>query len=232
MKRIFYLFLMALCGALAASARVYEVKTGEFNKLNVPDNLNVVYECDQAKSGTARFECEDSMADALMFTNTGDGKLKVQLSADFIGKNLDYPTIYVFSEFLTEVESSSENKVVIKSLPRSPEFKAVLFGNGAIELCGMNLNKLTAALMTGHGLIKIDGNVGNALFKLAGTGHIDASGLEADKVSCHVFGGGEIHCRPKEELKLKGLGSTTVYYSGKPAKIKKQGIGKLVHVGD
>lgn len=232
MKRIFYLFLMALCGAFASSARVYEVKTGEFNKLNVPDNLQVVYECDKSKSGTARFECEDSMADALMFTNTGDGKLKVQLSADFIGKKLDYPTIYLFSEFLTEVESSSEEKVVITGLPRIPEFKAVLFGNGTIELCDMNLNKLTAALMTGHGLIKMDGHAGNALFKLAGTGHIDASRLEADKVSCHIFGGGEIHCRPTDELKLKGLGSTTVYYSGTPAKIKKQGIGKLVHVGD
>lgn len=232
MNRKFYIFLMALCGAFAASARVYEVKTGEFTKLNVPDNLEVIYECDKAKAGTARFECPDTMADALMFTNTGDGKLKVQLSPDFIGKNMDYPVIYVCSEFLTDLESSSDKRVVVRHLPRCPQFKAVLFGNGTIELCDMDLNKLTAALMTGHGLIKIDGKADNATFKLAGTGHIDASAMDAGKVNCHIFGGGEIHCRPIEELKLKGLGSTTVYYSGHPDKIKKQGIGKLVHVGD
>lgn len=223
---------MALCGIPGVSARIYEVKTGDFTKLNVPDNLNVVYECDKAKAGTARFECEDKMADALMFTNTGDGKLKVQLSADYVGKDLDYPVVHVYSEFLTELESSSGLKVDIKGLPRGPELKAVLFGNGTIELHDLDLTKLTAALMTGHGTIKIGGKTDNALFKLAGTGTIDASGMDASKVTCHVFGGGEIHCHPIKELKLKGLGSTTVYYSGSPEKIKKQGIGKLVRVGD
>lgn len=39
---------------------------------------------------------------------------------------------------------------------------------------------------------------------------------------------GEIFCYPGNELVLKGLGSTRVYYRGKPSKIKKSGLGKLL----
>lgn len=223
---------MLTCITIPLSARVYEVKTGAFTKLNVPDNLNVIYTSDPARNGLATFECEDAMADALMFVNNGKGTLKVEFSPDFIGTNADFPTIYVYSEFLTEVESSSAKTVKIAGLPRCPNFKAVLFGNGTLELEGLDLHRIEAALKTGHGLIKLQGKAEDAVFSIAGAGHIDGSALPSGKVSCHVFGGGQIHCTPLNELKLKGLGSTTVYYKGRPATIKKQGIGKLIHVGD
>ncbi len=86
--------------------------------------------------------------------------------------------------------------------------------------------------MAGKGVIKAQGTTSDAVMKLAGAGKIEAKSLKADKVSCHVFGGGEIHCRPLNELRLKGLGSTSVYYYGNPDRIKKQGIGKLIHATD
>jgi len=231
MKRLFVL-LIALCALGGVYARKYEVKTGTFTKLVVPDNLEVVYVNDPARDGFATFEWEDKYADALMFSNNGSGKLTVEVSPDFIGKKLDFPAIYVYSEFLQELESSSEATVTIQELPRCPQLKVTLFGNGTVNCQGVDVNKLTVALMTGHGVIKLKGRAADALYKITGVGRIDASGLEAVKVSCHVFGGGQIHCHPIDEIKLKGLGSTTVYYSGSPAKVKKQGIGKLVHVGD
>ena len=232
MKRTFYFLIMTLCGVLGAAARVYEVKTGSFTKLIIPDNLQVVYTCDPERAGTAHFECEDTIADALMFSRSGSDKLKVQISPDFIGQKLDLPVIYVYSEFLVEVESSSNEKVTVKGLPRCAGFKATIFNNGVIDLQDIDMGKLTARLMTGHGTINISGKADEAVFSLAGTGTIDASRAPVGKVSCHVFGGGQIYCHPLDEIKLKGLGSTTVYYSGKPATVKKQGIGKLVHVGD
>lgn len=226
------IFLLAVCLCSAAFARNFEVKTGTFSKLVVPDNLKVVYEPHPSREGIAKFEWDNAYADALMFVNNGKDKLTVQISSDFIGKNLEFPVIHVYSEFLRELESSSASTVTVKNPPRCPELKVILFGNGTIDITGLDANKLTAAQMTGHGLIKMSGKAADAVYKVAGAGHIDASGLEAKKVSCHVFGGGEIHCHPIDEIKLKGLGSTTVFYSGNPPKVKKQGIGKLVKVGD
>ena len=226
------IFLIAVCLCAAAFARKFEVKTGTFSKLVVQDNLNVVYEHQPACEGIATFEWDNSHADALMFVNNGKDKLTVMISPDFIGKNIEFPVVYIYSEFLRELESSSESTVTVKKPARCPELKIKLFGNGTIDVSGLDANKITAAQMTGHGLIKMTGKTADAVYKVAGAGHIDACGLEAVKVSCHVFGGGEIHCHPIEEIKLKGLGSTTVFYSGNPTKVKKQGIGKLVKVGD
>ncbi|MCM1004923.1 MAG: DUF2807 domain-containing protein [Prevotella sp.] len=219
--------MIAAC-TFCASSKEYKVNTNEFTKLKVSDNINVVYKCDPSRNGTATFECPDNLAGALMFENNGKGKLTVEIAPDYIGKEIDLPTVYVFSEFLTEVESSSAKKVQITELPRIAELKATLFGNGTLELIDIDTHKVSAASMTGHGTIKINGKAADALFKVAGNGKIDGNGLEATKVTCHVFGAGEIHCKPIDELKLKGLGSTTVYYSGNPKQIKKQGIGKLV----
>lgn len=227
MKRLLSL-LFAMCLLLQLSAREFEIQTGVFSKLKIPDNLTVVYTCDPSANGVARFECVEHMADALMFANNGKGKLAVQISPDYIGADVELPVIYVSSEFLSEIESSSERTVTVKGLPRCEEFKATLFGNGMLNLPGLNAYKVTLASMTGHGTILADGQVADLLVKVAGTGNVDARSVKADKVSCHVFGGGEIHCTPIDELKLKGLGSTTVYYYGTPRNIKKHGVGKLI----
>lgn len=232
MKRIILSIVSALAVILSAGARVYEVETGEYTKLKVPDDLNVVYEPSSGQKATARFEIDDKLADALMFVNNGNGELKVMISPDFIDKNITLPPIYLSSEFLTSIESSSLSTVQISHLPRQAYLKAILFGNGTLILEDIDVAKFTAGSMTGHGTIQVSGKTDDALLKVAGAGHIDANALQAQKVSCHVFGSGQIHCSPIDELKLKGLGSTTVYYSGSPQKIKKQGIGKLVHVGN
>lgn len=219
--------MMIMAAVMILSAKEYKVEIGTFTKLHIPDHLNVEYVCDPAQNGVATFVCEDKLADALMFVNNGKGKLTIEISPDYLGENIKLPTIRVYSEFLTEIESSSEGKVKVSKLSRCPELKVTLYGNGTLELEDLDVTKLTASLMTGHGLIRLEGKADDTLYKVAGMGNIDGSRLSSDKVTCHVFGGGEIHTLPVKELKLKGLGSTTVYYSGSP-KVKKQGIGKLV----
>lgn len=231
-RRVAFLFLAVLTAATALFAREYKVNTGVFNKLKVPDNLTVIYESNPEMNGVATFECSDNLADALMFVNNEKGRLTIEISPDYLGKDIDLPTVHVYSEFLTEVESSSDKMVTIKNISRMPELKATLYGNGTLELLDLDHHKVSAALMTGHGLIRLEGNVADALFKVAGAGKIDGSRLPSDKVTCHVFGGGEIYCAPLNEIKLKGLGSTTVYYTGNPKQVKKQGVGKLVHISE
>lgn len=207
MKRVALLLMAVLIGAVSLCAREYKVNTGVFNKLKVPDNLTVVYESNPDMNGVAVFECVDSLADALMFVNNDKGRLTIEISPDYLGENINLPAIHVYSEFLTEIETSSDKTVTVKSLSRAPELKATLYGNGTLELLDLDHQKVSASLMTGHGLIRLEGKAADALFKIAGVGKVDGSRLTSDKVTCHVFGGGEIYCAPINEIKLKGLGS-------------------------
>lgn len=231
MKHLLFNLLVILCGAGLASARTYEVKTGEFSRLKVPDHLHVVHECNADKAGTAHYDCPDGMADAVMFTVKGHD-LKIQISPDFIGQEDKMPVIYVYSELLDEVESSSSKEVKVSKVPKCVEFKAVLMGNGTLSVDNLDAGKVVGVIMTGNGTLNLTGQTSDALLKLAGTGEIRANELDSKKVTCHVLGTGNIHCHPIDKLILKGLGTTKVYYTGNPKEIKKQGIGTLVHVGD
>lgn len=232
LKRYVKIFILIIFGVASVHAREYNVEVGEFNRLNIIDNVKIIYHHDPHNSGKATFECPDSLADAIMFANNGKGTLKIEISPDFIGKFELLPTINVYSEFLTSVETSSQYEVEIASVQKSPSFKAVLFGNGNLKLNNIVTNKLVLKLLTGRGNIIATGKCPDTVVTLAGVGNINIDEMETEKVSCHLAGGGKIYCRPINELILKGIGTTSVYYMGEPKKIKKQGIGKLIHVED
>ena len=231
MTRLLNILLIALCGFGVAGARTIKVNTGDFHTLKVFDDLQVIYNADPQKAGTAEYECDERYADALMFTVNGTD-LKIQVAPDFLGREDELPVIYVYSNRLQNVESSSTKKVEINRLPACPEFRAILMDNGSIDINNLEATKVVAKILSGHGTINISGKTPDAVLELTGTGTIRANNLIANKVSCHVFGTGEIFCTPLDEIKLKGLGTTRVYYTGNPAKVKKHGLGKLIHVGD
>ena len=77
------LLLTVFCGA---QAHDYELKVGEFNVLNVSDDVNVVWVANADSAGYARFSGADRFADAFIFTNNGKGNLKTH-SEDWILKN-------------------------------------------------------------------------------------------------------------------------------------------------
>lgn len=231
MKRLFKILAALLLLPALAQAKDYTVKVGEFSRLKVTDNITVVYRCCPDSAGIARFSCPDDLAPALLFDNPKQQTLKVQVSFDYIDRIDELPMVYVYSEFLSGVESSSDKTVEVFSPVRCPEFKGKLVGNGKLCVYNADCQRLKLSLVTGNGLIVATGRATDVNADLTGTGCIDVNGVEAANVYCHVLGTGSIHCHPQELLKLKGLGSTTVYYTGSP-QIKKQGLGKLVHVGD
>ena len=79
------LLLAAFVPCLSAG-RPYVVEVGKFSKLEIPNNLTVVYRCHPDSVGKARYECPDMLAGAVMFSNSGNGSLKVQISPDFIDR--------------------------------------------------------------------------------------------------------------------------------------------------
>lgn len=211
------------CGAQERT-RVYTREIGQFDRLKVIDDVNVVYRCEADSTGLAVFEGEPEFEDAFIFT-LKDGQLKVQVNTEDVG-HPRLPTLYLYSDFLTFVENTSNFTTHVQTMASCAEFKAVEMGNGTVTVDDVRANKVTAVLNTGNGTINVSGTCHDASFRMIGTGLIQADRLKADRVKCSILGSGSIGCWPLESLSVKGIGSTKIYYKGDP-KVKKTGGGKL-----
>lgn len=205
----------------------YEIKVGEFNSLQVVDNANVVWRHNPDSTGYVQFCGEERFADAFIISNNGKGALKVQVSTEDVGDPA-LPTLYVYSSFLTEVKSNSALCVSVEEIPAAADYKFTLVGNGRLQASGLNGTRCSAKITTGNGVITLSGKCQDASFTMLGTGQIRADELESGNVGCAIMGTGSIYTWPLEKLSTKGIGSTTIYYRGAPAEIKKRGGGKLV----
>ncbi len=231
MKRIF--LLLSVFFSLVAQAQDvqnYKVEVGQFDKLKVLDNVNVVYRCLSDSTGFVQYRGAKEFADAFIITPKSDGTLRIQVSTEDVG-HPDLPTLYVYSDFLTEVENSSSSSVLVENPAPCAEFKALQVGNGTVAVDNLKTNKLSATLNTGNGTVNVSGSAVTALLKMVGTGIISADRLEAQDVQCKILGAGSIGCWAVSNLNVRGIGSTKIYYKGDP-KIKKSGGGKLFPLPD
>lgn len=225
MKRLFISFIASLCVITAfAATQHYKLNVGQFDRLSVYDNVNVVYRCMPDSAGYVVFDGEDEFADAFIFTNN-NGNLKIQVNTEDVGKD-NLPVIYAYSDFITGVENSSQFSVRVDQMCPVPKFTAKLIGNGEIIAENLKCTEVTANLMTGNGRIIISGETKNAKLKMVGVGLIQADLLEAKNVKCKIMGSGTIGCYAIDNLDIRGIGTTKIYYKGNP-EIKKVGGGKV-----
>lgn len=208
----------------AQSAENYKINVGQFNKLKVADNVNVVYRCNPDSTGFVQYRGAKEFADAFILSPKG-GTLKIQVSTEDVN-NPSLPVLYVYSDFLLEVENSGLKRVTIEKPAACPEFKAKCVGNGSIVVDGLEATLVRASIATGNGSVNLSGKCRESIFNMVGTGIIGADRLRSEKVECKILGSGTIACWPINELSVKGIGSTKVYYKGDP-QIKKSGGGKL-----
>lgn len=236
LKRTFSLFLilMAAVATMTFAAKGddttlndYAVKVGQFDRLNVLDNVNVVYRICPDSTGYVAYRAVDDFADAFIFTLKGN-TLKVQVTTEDVGKP-GLPTVYVYSDFLTYVSNSSEFAVTVEECAPCQEFSVNQIGNGSITVEGIKANKVTAKISTGKGVVNLSGEAREAVYKMIGAGTIQTDRLKAGKVKCQIIGAGTIGCWPVESLFTSGIGSTKVYYKGNPT-VKKKGGGKLFSI--
>lgn len=216
--------IMFSLSAKAQDVDNYVVNVGQFDKIKVCDNVNVVYKCLPDSTGFVQYRGDKQFADAFILTPKG-GELKIQVSTEDVG-NPDLPVLYVYSDFLTSVENSSSFSLVIENPAPCAEFKAVQIGNGSITVESIKTNKVTASLATGNGTVTISGIAKDASYRMVGTGIISADRLEAENVQCKILGSGTIGCWALKNLAVKGIGTTKIYYKGDP-KVKKAGGGKI-----
>ena len=222
---------MILLSALFSFGKEYEVKVGEFSKLKVTDSINIVHKCvnaqDEHKSGTAWFDTNEDLADAFIFSNKGE-TLRIIISTEDAGKP-GLPTIYLYSNFLVDVENGGLGEITIEDPAPCAKFNAKVIGNGSIVVKNLKTSFCKAFVDTGCGSIVIDGNTVKGEYRLVGTGLIQADRLKASEVVCKIMGSGSIGCDPADKLTVKGIGSTKIYYKGTP-QIKKIGGGNLINI--
>lgn len=219
--------LLAVAGMFSTQAQImerYKVEVGQFDKLKVTDNVNVVYRCLPDSSGYIQYVGSKEFADAFIITPK-NGTLKIQVSTEDVG-NPDLPTLFVYSDFLTSVENSSSFSVTVENPAPCAEFSVKEIGNGSITVENLKANVVKATIATGKGTVNISGKCQEAEFKMVGTGVISADRLEANDVKCLILGSGSIGCWPVEKMSVKGIGSTKIYYKGDPV-VKKSGGGKV-----
>lgn len=227
MKKIFLLLLVAFFMPVlrAQTIQQFKVEVGQFDKLKVSDNVNVVYRCVPDSTGWAQYSGAKEFGDAFIFTPKG-GTLRIQVSTEDVG-NPDLPTLFVYSDFLTSVENSSDFTLIVENPAPCAEFSAREIGNGHIVVEGLRSNVAKASVATGNGTITLSGSCRDAVYQMVGTGIISADRLEAQNVQCKILGSGTIGCWAVEKLTSKGIGSTKIYYKGDPV-IKKSGGGNLI----
>lgn len=229
MKRSIFYILLSVLSVLNISAQdktVHVIKVGDFNELRLTDNINVIYSYNVDSIGIARFECTQTIADKLMFTNNTKGKLTIQVATEAVGSK-DLPLVYIYSNFLQSVDNASDSVIKIMNIAPVPSVKLKLSSNGKIIAHNIEGTTVEAQIMTGKGSIIVDGKCTTASLRNLGTGEIQADKLIAEDVNCNLTGTGTIGCYASNILSIKGIGTGKVYYLGNPKEIKTFKLGSI-----
>lgn len=225
------LAFVAVAATVGARTNVYDLNVGDFSKLRVLDGLNVEYRANPDSAGYVRFSATPDMADAVICENKG-GTLKLQV-LDAMEKMPGIPTVYVYSNFLSEVKNDGEGSVNVAGLSPTANFSATQIGNGSVTVFGLRCMKVSAALTTGSGTVTLSGSSSEVEIKLLGTGKINTENLKADKVRLTSAGTGSMSCWAVYNLNVRCIGSTKIFYRPVPGlDIKKTGGGKLIELPD
>lgn len=224
MKIRIFMILAVLMGCLQMNAKQYKLPVAQFSKVYVDDNINVVYVGHDGSPSRVTYEGDQKFSRAFIITQNGD-KLKIQVETAFVN-DPELPTLYLYSDFLEKATISSDAKLTIESAAPSSQLDLTLMGNGSISAENIHATKVYAYIKSGNGTITVSGNCELANLTMFGNGTIQTDRLKASTVNCKIFGTGSIGCWAEKLLKVKGVGTTKIYYKGAPI-ISKKGGGKL-----
>ena len=212
---------------VSAQSSRHVVQVGDFNRLSLIDDINVNYRCNADSAGLVVFSCPQEIADAMIFSVSGNGRLSIQVNDDF--ERLGHlPTLTLYSSTLDEVENAGDSTLRVSMLPPMKAFKVRLTDNGKVIVRGIRASQLELQILSGKGKIIADGSCDDLSLRLVGTGEIQADKVTATNVSCRIMGTGSMGCDVQGgELKVSGSGTGKVYYKGKPSKVTVRKLGTI-----
>lgn len=220
------LFLTALITALTLSAHTYVYDVGPFDRISQLGNINIVYSSNPDSIGLAFFQADTNLTEYIEVSNN-KGKLSV---TERKGHELDsLPTLHVYSDYISQIKTEGDATVTADLTALTPTLSLNLVGNGRIVCTGINSTDVNATIATGNGSIVMRGLCTNASYRLTGAGTIQADGLISQFVKCTTVGTGTIGCNAVQNLEVRAIGTTKIYYLGSPV-IKKTGGGTLIRL--
>lgn len=210
------------------SASGQRADMGFFNCIRLYTDINVMCKASNDSIGWISYDGIDRGNDAIVAVLNKDVMTIYQKES---AKELP-DTVYVFYPELRSVENSYEATLAIDSLITEKKFKAVLQGNGKITISYLQAKEAELAVITGNGVIIVDrGNCHKVKAGIVGTGQINMSGLISEETMLRCLGTGAINCPQINIIKVKGLGTTRIYYTSNP-KIKRRGNAKILKTDD
>lgn len=217
---IFTLVLVLLPVVACAQTTQFVIDVGDFSSLVVQDIIDVVVVQDEAQAGQATFTTTKPVADCLIFTNNGRGRLKIEVIEDLLGSEAP-PVVTVYSSSIRRVENDNVGLLSVKGLTPCKKFVAVSTGNGTINIDNVDADRLELKSITGKGTITVEAGTCNLLqVRVLGAATINAQAVRATAAKCHITGVGAARCWVEGgELNVKGNSSSTLYYKGNPSKI-------------
>lgn len=219
---------VALLGTGKGYAMGYDINVGEFSELKVSGGINVDYVASEDSAGYVHFECQPEVVSCIILSNK-KGKLTVQLSPESTVAR-EYPTVKVYSRYLNKVANYADSTVRVLSVHDTPQFEALLEGNGRLIVRNLDTTKAQITGRMGHGTVVVDGKCTEAKYKLMGACVMQCDGLKAQDVDVVAYGTGSIGLSAEKKLSVFGPGSTKIYYMGTPA-IKNRSVGlKLIPI--
>lgn len=217
--------VVSLLSYTTVDAQCKEV--GYFNKIKLYAEINVVCRTSNDSIGWVSYKGIDSESNVVT-TIVNSGTMTIYLNT------IDYKelpdTLFVFYPDLISVENAYNSTLAIDTLSTKNKVKCVSQGNGKIQIGYLKAHDANFSILTGKGEISVDaGYCDNIFARIVGTGKIKVSGLKSVETVVRCLGTGSISCPQSEIIKIKGLGTTKIFYKGHPV-IKRWGNARVINL--
>lgn len=222
------LFALAAClaAALAGSAQssLHVINVGDFNKLTVANSVAVRYASVADSAGLAVIDCPDAAVSAITFENK-NMNMRIEAVSDSAFDCL--PAVTIYSMALAEAKNWGDSTLTIAAINPGPKLKVSVIGNGSIVVPSLQASEVEASVKAGNGSVFLSGTAQKAKYTIMSAGVIEGRTLKAKEATCNMIGTGSIDCNATTTLKVKGIGSGSVYFWGSP-EVKNHSVGVKV----
>lgn len=183
--------------------------------VNMKSRTNISY----GKEGRLKILVSSPMLKSASLQGSGDIDVKGQLRAKSVNLNLqgsgDLKVAGVTgSEISAMLQGSGDLKVGSTNITSTVTAK--LSGSGDMDVLDIRANSVSGQL-DGSGDMTLSGSACNATLVLNRSGELSARKLDAENVTAHVNGSGEISCTATKTLETNIQGSGEISYKGNPS---------------
>lgn len=224
-----WVWILAVMLSVGLPSVAQRADMGFFNRIRLHTDINIRCKASNDSIGWISYDGLGCGNDAVVAVVNND---VMTIYHKEVAKEELPDTVYVFFPQLVSVANAYNATLAIDSLCTENKFKAELQGNGQITIGNLHAKEAELTVLTGNGIITVkQGNCNKIKARIVGTGQINMSGLISDETMLRCFGTGSIDCPQAQNIKIRGLGTTKIYYTGNP-KIKRKGNARIIKVDD